>query len=183
MSFPALGARQGISVSGTTLAVTRLVARAVQQPYMGPCPIRHCPRKRRGLSGVQAANLRKIGDFGKFRCKITRLPPPLKTLLHCKNSAWDSPPPQRGRHAGPRQGQIYRRFQSSRASLCLDRALQPRPWRDPWHRHRRRQGHAGRSRGLDRNRSGRRRLRPLHLRAAAEKPRRHAASSDQPHAR
>ena len=44
-----------------------------------------------------------------------------------------------------------------------------------------RQGHARRARRLDRSRSRRRQLRPLHLRPAAEKPRRHAAAADQPH--
>ena len=48
------------------------------------------------------------------------------------------------------------------------------------HRHRSRQGDAGRARRLDRRRPRRRRLRPLHLRPAAEEPRRHAAAADQP---
>ena len=43
-----------------------------------------------------------------------------------------------------------------------------------------RQGHAGRARRLDRDRSGRRQLWPLHLRPAAEEPRRLAAVADQP---
>ena len=44
-----------------------------------------------------------------------------------------------------------------------------------------RQGDARRARRLDRHRSRRRQLRPLHLRPAAEEPRRHAAAADQPH--
>src|SRR5438034_182431 len=40
-------------------------------------------------------------------------------------------PPQGRRHAGARQGQIYRRFQSARPGLCLDRALFPCPWHHP----------------------------------------------------
>ena len=90
-------------------------------------------------------------------------------------------PPQGRRHAGARQGQIHRRFQSARPGLCLDRALQPRPRHHPRHRHRGRQGDARRARGLDRNRPRRGRLRPLHLRPAAEEPRRLAAAADQPH--
>ena len=90
-------------------------------------------------------------------------------------------PPQGRRHAGARQGQIHRRFQPARPGLCLDRALQPRPRHHPRHRHQGRQGDAGRARRVDRNRSRRRRLRPLHLRPAAEEPRRHPAAADQPH--
>ncbi len=90
-------------------------------------------------------------------------------------------PPQGRRHLGARQGQIHRRFQPARASLCLDRALQPRPRDHSRHRHIGGQSHARRARGLDRRRSRFGELWPLHLRPAAEEPRWHPAAADQPH--
>ncbi len=71
-------------------------------------------------------------------------------------------------------------FTPARPGLCLDGALQPCPRDHQGHRHRGRQGDAGRARRLDRHGPRRRRLRPLHLRPAAEEPRRLAAAADQP---
>ena len=88
--------------------------------------------------------------------------------------------PQGRRHAGARQGQIHRRFHPARPGLLLDGALQPCPRDHQGDRHGRRQGDAGRARRLDRQGSGSRRLQPLHLRPAAEEPRRLAAAADQP---
>ena len=72
-------------------------------------------------------------------------------------------------------------FCSPQPGLCLDRTLQPRPWRHPRHRYQGRPHHAGRARRMDREGPRGRRLQPLHLRPAAEKPRRRAAVADQPY--
>ena len=72
-------------------------------------------------------------------------------------------------------------FAPARPGLLLDGALQPCPRHHPRHRHHGRQGDAGRARRVDRQGSGSRRLQPLHLRPAAEEPRRLAAAADQPH--
>ena len=55
-------------------------------------------------------------------------------------------PPQRGPHAGARRRPLHRRHQPARPGLCRDRAQPRRPRRHPSHRHRRRQGDAGRAR-------------------------------------
>src|SRR3569832_1491487 len=116
------------------------------------------------------ANLRKIGDFGTFRCKITRLPPPLKTLSHCINSVWDSPYSERRTTPSSAAKGNIPTISSFQDRSCLDRAIFSRPWRDPRHRCIYGQKHARRARGVDRRGSGRGRLRSFHLRAATEEP-------------
>src|SRR5580698_1068525 len=91
--------------------------------YMGPCPIRHCPPKGRGLSGIQRKTFEKSTISGSFDAgsHVSHL----LGKCHCtaKIRRWPAHPPEGGRHAGPRQGQIYRRFPASRTGLCLDRAI------------------------------------------------------------
>ena len=127
-------------------------------------------------------NCANPGISGVFRCKITRRRPPWKTLSHCKNTVSGS------RCAARRTT----RWCAARANTPTISPCPARPI--AWmvrssHAHGiikgidtgRRQGDAGRARRLDRQGPGSRRLQPLHLRPAAEEPRRLAAAADQPH--
>ncbi len=88
--------------------------------------------------------------------------------------------PQGRRHAGSRQGQIHRRLQPAEPGLCLGGPFQPCPWDHQGYRYQGCENDAGCARRLDGKGPCRRQLQPLHLRPAAEEPRRLAAAADQP---
>ena len=118
---------------------------------------------------------------GISQCKITRPATLLENAIALQKYGVGQPVRRKEDDTLVRgKGKYTDDFYAARPGLCLDRALQPRPWHHPRHRHRSRQGDAGRARGLDRRRPRFGGLRPLHLRPAAEEPRRLAAAADQP---
>ena len=150
--------------------------------HIGLCPIRRCRAVMRCVISAEArenrAKIRAFQVIFDARSHVVAFPGKRYRTAKIRRRAAGAP--QGRRHAGARQGQIHRRFHPARPGLCLDGALQPRPRHHPGHRHRGRQGDAGRARRLDRQGPGSRRLQPLHLRPAAEEPRRLAAAADQP---
>ena len=176
LSFRGRAGRHGISVHGNLSS-----AKARCNPSHGPCPIRRCrPGSRALLSGTREACENPAFQV-IFQCKIARRRPRSKTLSHCKNTVSGS------RCAARRTT----RWSAARANTPTTSPCPARPmpgWSAP-------ATPTAIIKGIDtaaakampgvlgvwtgaRSRGGR--LQPLHLRPAAEEPRRLAAAADQP---
>ena len=153
--------------------------------HIGPCPIRRCRRTGGALLGRKPSEIRaKPAISGHFPMQ-DHTSPPISRKRYRTAKIWRRPAraAQGRRHAGARQGQIHRRFQPAGQAYAwivrsshahgIIKGIDTAAAKDD----------ARRARRVDRRRHGGRRLQPVHLRPAAEEPRRLAAAADQPHAR